>query len=489
MSIRLKLLLIVIAIVGLIAAGEGLLLRSLTRDLEHDLGEAVTRVSQSLITEIRLVRFSTGDEPGEHSTSSSEAEADGSQVDLEEGPPEIRTLIAEVDGDGHPAARRKIGIVGGDLDHAAVFNHLSELGVELDEDERSLLLDGPSHRLRLDIPREGVHDTMREFGRKLLLGSAGVALVGLLLTGLLAHRVTTPLRRLAKAATEVGEGHLGVQVEATADGEVGVALRAFNDMSQRLAALEADAEALRSNQHLSELGEVGRGLAHSLRNPLNTLGLAVGEIELLAQDNEAHSETAHRLATNARRQITRIDRALRSFLALSTGAIGPTENREVDLVDLARDVALEASQSARALPSSDDADGTPSGSVRIEVEAPGGNALVLGVEAELRAAIHALVINAVEASQPGERVVVTVAASDHEGSVRIRDWGCGIPEEVLSRLFTPHVTTKPQGAGIGLYLAHRIATTRYRGSLQIEAAEGGGTLAELVVRDRAEPAS
>jgi signal transduction histidine kinase len=46
------------------------------------------------------------------------------------------------------------------------------------------------------------------------------------------------------------------------------------------------------------------------------------------------------------------------------------------------------------------------------------------------------------------------------------------------------VTTKPAGAGVGLYLAHRLATTRYGGELRLTDRLEGGTRATLVLRDR-----
>ncbi len=55
-----------------------------------------------------------------------------------------------------------------------------------------------------------------------------------------------------------------------------------------------------------------------------------------------------------------------------------------------------------------------------------------------------------------------------------------------ARLFTPHVTTKANGAGMGLYLAQRIAGSRYRGRISLEDRASGGTLAVLTLDSREE---
>jgi signal transduction histidine kinase len=267
----------------------------------------------------------------------------------------------------------------------------------------------------------------------------------------------------------VGEGDLDVRAPP-APGEVGEAVAAFNHMAKRLREFDDETQRLRANEQLSELGEVGRGLAHSLRNPLNALGLALDQLAERAAAGSAEDPADPapvEVAAAARRQIRRIDAALRGFLALSAGGAAPVE---VDLVAVSRDVALEALQSRPT--------GDPS--PRVEVTAAAEPLPLPGVEAELRAALQALVVNALEASPAGAPIVVTVSAAPAERD----DEGPGVPPAVRERLFTPHVTTKAAGAGIGLYLAHRIATTRYGGALELTDRPHGGTRASLLLRPR-----
>jgi signal transduction histidine kinase len=140
---------------------------------------------------------------------------------------------------------------------------------------------------------------------------------------------------------------------------------------------------------------------------------------------------------------------------------------------LAEEVALAALQEAR-------------GRVRVAVAAGEARPRLLAVAPELRAALHALVVNAVEASPAGAEVRVGVeAAGEGRARVTVEDEGPGVPEELRGRLFTPHVTTKPSGSGMGLFLAHRIATTRYGGGLALEARAPRGTRAVLEVGPRA----
>src|SRR6185503_6961068 len=182
---------------------------------------------------------------------------------------------------------------------------------------------------QVPVPTSGVEHALERFTRRLLLASLGLFGGALLLGVVVAHRFTRPLHDLAAAARRVGSGDLGVRAPA-APGEVGEAVAAFNQMSEQLAALDAETRRLRASEQLSELGEVGRGLAHSLRNPLNALGLALDQLAERAAAGEAGGDPgaaagaaiepdngAAAIADSARRQIRRIDAALRGFLALS----------------------------------------------------------------------------------------------------------------------------------------------------------------------------
>jgi signal transduction histidine kinase len=336
------------------------------------------------------------------------------------------------------------------------------------ESPQVLVLRGTLPPQRLAVPTSGVEQAMGRFTRRLLFGSLGLFALALVLGVAVTHRFTRPLRELTAAARRLGAGGLGTAAPA-APGEVGEAIAAFNQMSGQLAALDAEARRLRASEQLSELGEVGRGLAHSLRNPLNALGLALDELAAHA----AGAESAPTAAA-ARRQIRRIDAALRGFLALAAGE-APTA--PVDLVAVARDVALEALQSRPG-------NGAPPAIEVLTGEEP---LHLAGVEPELRAALQALVVNAVEASPPGAPVTVTLTREGDAVHATLADRGAGLPAEVRSRLFTPHVTTKPAGAGVGLYLAQRLAAHRYRGEVTLADRPGGGTVAVLRLRDRAVP--
>jgi signal transduction histidine kinase len=156
---------------------------------------------------------------------------------------------------------------------------------------------------------------------------------------------------------------------------------------------------------------------------------------------------------------------LRSFLALGAGDAAAAE--EIDLRLLVQDVTLEAIQ-----------DGA-----RLAVDVGDRDLPVLVVPTALRAAVN-LVENAVEACTGIDPVEVTVRGDGGEASIAVADRGPGLPQAVRDRLYSPHVTTKQGGSGMGLFLAQRLIVGMHDGRLEVTDRPGGGTVAEVRLRLR-----
>jgi len=327
-----------------------------------------------------------------------------------------------------------------------------------------IYLTSPSINKKIPINKNPLTETLATMYNQYLLGSLGILLVGLLVVAMVSHGFSAPLRRLASTAQMVGEGRLGVQVNVTSGGgEVGIAIHEFNKMSVQLRELDNRTQMMRQRENLSELGEIADGLAHTIRNPLNTLGLSVEQMVAQTPDTESNRELAH----VARQQIRRIDQWIRSFLALASQ--GTSSNEEIRMDGLIHDVMLEAL-------------GDGSAKVELVVELAEDLPVCHGVGAELRAVVQALVVNAVEASPAGGRLWIRANPTQDGGvCIQVEDEGSGLPRDVRDKLFSPHVTTKVTGSGMGLFLAKRIITTRYNGSLTLNDRQPNGVLAELFI--------
>jgi signal transduction histidine kinase len=113
-------------------------------------------------------------------------------------------------------------------------------------------------------------------------------------------------------------------------------------------------------------------------------------------------------------------------------------------------------------------------SVDLELKLESEPLAIDGFGGELNQVWANLIDNAIDASSPGGRVLVS-ATEDVEGVlVRVKDDGPGIPADIQGRIFDPFFTTKPvgQGTGLGLDIAHRLVQ-RHRGNIELTTGPGG----------------
>jgi C4-dicarboxylate-specific signal transduction histidine kinase len=210
---------------------------------------------------------------------------------------------------------------------------------------------------------------------------------------------------------------------------------------------EARARALGAAK-LASLGEMAAGLAHELKQPLQSMSLAA-EIGLLAAARHDHADVTRRFATivgQAQRASYLIER-LRRF---SSGAGQRTATEHVALTKVVDSTLLLAGSALS------------DAGVTVEVTLGEPAPIIRGEAVALEQVLTNLLLNAADAlaaQPPGAPRRIKIAADEGtDGMVRITiaDTGGGIPAEVFPRLFEPFVTTKgpDKGTGLGLSLCH-----------------------------------
>jgi two-component system, NtrC family, sensor histidine kinase HydH len=211
-----------------------------------------------------------------------------------------------------------------------------------------------------------------------------------------------------------------------------------------------------------ELLSVSSTVAHELKNPLSSIqGLA----QLLLRSAPPGKKDHERLDVMLR-EIGRMRTVLDEFRDLTRPLSGLSLQR-VPLLDLVRDLVRLSEGTAE--------------SRRISLEAPKENPVIRCDPRKLKQALLNLVFNGIEATPKDGRIELEVAQAT-EGRVRItvRDFGTGLDPEVAKRPFTPGLTTKEGGSGIGLVVARSIAE-QHGGSLELVNADGGGSIATLTL--------
>ncbi len=372
-----------------------------------------------------------------------------------------------------------------------IINSLSNLSNEFyitlkdEQKDKFLTIESAGAFHEIDIPRTGIEKSLDAMSEKLLMSTLTFIVIGLIAASYFSRRLSDPLKELQKASRSIGKGDFGFQVKEQ-KGYQSIELKntisAFNEMSEKIAKLQSENEKLQKQAQLSELTEITRGLAHTIRNPLNTLNLAIDELDA-SPNNEAKKE----LVRVSKHQIRRIDNWVRSLMNLMSNNLDLVT--KVNIKDL-----LESSLNDILLNNRTKVE------IVLDVEpAAKGEKIsfeILGIETELKGLLLSLISNSIEAfpdrdSGVSNRLTIGLSRLKSSVIVDIKDNGSGFNKEIKSKLFSPHNTNKTYGAGMGLYLAHRIISIKYNGNLEImngpfdSSSERPGAHIKLTINDRA----
>jgi PAS domain S-box-containing protein len=212
------------------------------------------------------------------------------------------------------------------------------------------------------------------------------------------------------------------------------------------------------NKRLSAIGATAGMVGHDIRNPLQAIE---GDLYLLKEYLTSMPQSQTK--TDAAESIEEIDKNV-SYI-----------NKIVaDLQDYARQLNPEYTAVNLHSLTQDLIDNT---------DIPANINVALKVDADftlktdptlIRRAITNLIINAIQAMPAGGTLEVRAQKTDREAQIRICDTGTGIPDEVKPKLFTPMMTTKAKGQGLGLAVVKRLVEA-LKGTITFESQEGKGT--------------
>lgn len=192
-------------------------------------------------------------------------------------------------------------------------------------------------------------------------------------------------------------------------------------------------EQLLHQEHLAALGEMAAGVAHEIRNPL---GIVASSAQLLEDKVAAGDSEAEELLQVIREETHRLNNLLNDFLAFGRATVPQIQSCT------AQKFLRRCVDRFSNLPQTRD--------VHILLRCnPEHHPLRIDPDLMEQALLN-LVLNAAEASSPGDIIVVTCTSSANETIIDIQDNGTGIPEEIRDTVFTPFFTTKPKGSGLGL---------------------------------------
>ncbi len=205
----------------------------------------------------------------------------------------------------------------------------------------------------------------------------------------------------------------------------------------------SDSDLAGRKERLIAIGEIAAEVAHELRNALQIVS---ANVYLARQNLEASEPHLAKIERSARLAHGIVD----DLMALARGE--PAHAEPIVLADI-----LMLSREMLPEPGADFEDTITPRDLQVRAHA--------GLSSRL---LHALYENAIKACQPRRPVVQTRASRGADGTVTIEvsDDGPGVPEEIAATLFEPLVTARPDGTGLGLALARRVASA-HGGSISL----------------------
>ena len=220
-------------------------------------------------------------------------------------------------------------------------------------------------------------------------------------------------------------------------------------------------------QHAARFGELAASLAHEIKNPLAGIQ---GAVDILIQ-RRSPNDPERKLLEGVRGEVGRIDAIIRSMLDRAQPGIANFQPSSMNVV-VHRAVTLAGHQAKAA--------STRGRRIKVQFVAD-QSPIVLNIDAaQVEDAVHGLLTNAIEAIDRDGAVVVRLSECDNEDGtgrevvIEVEDNGRGIPEEDLSRIFSPFFGTNPNGAGLGLPAVRRIVRS-HGGRVEVTSTPGRGS--------------
>ena len=332
-------------------------------------------------------------------------------------------------------------------------------------------------RENLDQMMSGLEDGLLLFGadgRAVLVSPSVEKFMGGLASELRGRRATEifPANHPVRSALRIEGDEIqpvdGTEVtlrDSAGGRRIGLSAQVIRERGQRMGTLVTlrDVESLQRignqlqiSERLAALGRLTAGVAHEVKNPLNSMRLWL-EVLKANMPVELEPQQAVKMLDG---EIDRLDRAVKTFLNFTR----PVELKleETDLRELLDEV-LEAARPTI----------TKAG-LELRVDLPSEFPPVLVDRQIIHQAVLNLLLNASEFTNPGGRITLSLRRSGDSAVVAVADSGKGISAEDQKKIFQLFFTTRPGGTGIGLANTFRFVQL-HNGRIEFESEAGRGT--------------
>lgn len=244
---------------------------------------------------------------------------------------------------------------------------------------------------------------------------------------------------------------------------MGMAFVAILVLSRRAERLEEQAE---EAERMAYIGTLASGLAHEIRNPLNSLSL---NMQMMEEEARAEGRDGGRLMAITRSELSRLE-------GLATGFLSYARPQPLELVEAAPAELFEQLREVMA-------GELKARNVELVINDRSEGQKIPVDRDQIRQLLLNLMQNAIAATaETGRPARVELAAEPHGGrlALEVRDNGGGIPEEDLGKIFDLFFSTRKGGTGLGLAIVERIAQS-HGGEVEAASVPGEGATIRVLL--------
>ena len=281
-----------------------------------------------------------------------------------------------------------------------------------------------------------------------------------------ARKIMNPVTQLVRASEQVREGSLSPEIGPASHGEIAVLQNAFREMVAAVGRRRAESQnRLIMSEKQASVGRLAAGVAHEINNPLTGV-LTYTHLLLRRKDLSEDVRSDLQTVAEATERVRKIVKGLLDFSRQSK-----PDREPVDVNGLiGSTIALMENQALVK-------------GVKVTFS-PAGNLLTVNMDrSQFQSVVLNILINALDATKPGDRISLATRNSSHVNEVgqtgieiEITDTGCGILPEHLNKLFDPFFTTKEVGHGTGLGLSVSLGIVqRHGGTIRVSSQVGEGS--------------
>lgn len=293
------------------------------------------------------------------------------------------------------------------------------------------------------------------------------SLLTLLISSLLARRITRPLSLVTGMVARIKLTHKNEHLSWKRNDEIGGLIRQYNLLVDEL---ETSSRKLAESERENAWSEMARQVAHEIKNPLTPMKLQVQQLQRAYKDGrEDFALRLDMFADMLTEQIDRLAEIAGTFSKFAQWQKPKMQPVPVDRIIRNTAELFKASENIE---------------FRTEIPSKGASSEIYADPGFAEQILVNLVRNAVQAIEetpPAEQkalIRIGVVLKSKEVLIYVADNGPGIPAEKLEHIFEPHFTTRSTGTGLGLAICRRLAESM-NGSLSVESIPGEGSCFKL----------